>query len=108
MKHILSLFFLFACNFSYAQYSVKGEVRDRQSGDLLSDVLVTGKNGKDSIYTDSRGKFMLTIASKEDSLLFSLQGYRTEMFGIAEEGQLKYWLSPINKEMNAVVVTGTL
>jgi TonB-linked SusC/RagA family outer membrane protein len=86
--------------------TVSGMVTSAESGQPLAAVHVTVKGTNQLTSTSAAGRFSLAVRSLQDTLLFSLLGYRTQEVAIAGRAQLDVQLAiqPIASE--ALVVTG--
>ena len=83
MKTIAITILLFFCISSYAQqYYLRGEVKD-ESGKLLQNVTIVHQRTGYLYYSGTSGTFGIYNTSKEDTLLFSLDGYHKQMVPVS-------------------------
>lgn len=87
-----------------AQQPVKGQVRDALSGEPVPAALLEGRDGR-KLTADVHGRFSLQ-AQKGDTILVSAIGYIAREIRLTDPFLLL--LEPVRKELDAVVVSGTL
>ncbi|MCR6719812.1 MAG: TonB-dependent receptor [Chitinophagaceae bacterium] len=107
----LHLIILILCLFTetgFAQRTVTGEVRDLISGTALGGAEVRTRDAVSRVITDEKGRFHILLAMGVDSIQVSAVGYSALTAGVNSSGKLILRLTPIEKEMDAVVVSGTL
>lgn len=97
-----ALFILINC-FSYAQQSVSGRVVSGDDNTPLFGATIKLKNGKQSVLTDSKGNFTLTL-SIGDTLTVTNQGFLPQEV-MVKEGSLLITLKPLSKDLSEVIVT---
>lgn len=99
------LFFLSAGLF--AQRSVQGEVMHEQTGERLAGATVSTSVSLRSVVSDRNGKFTIDI-SDTDSLLVTVTGFEIRKIDPADKKYLAVSMTPLQKELEGVVVTGTM
>jgi outer membrane receptor for ferrienterochelin and colicins len=102
---ILLIIFSGACA-SEAQ-EITGQVKDRASGLPIAGARIVGANSSRFLLSDAQGRFKILLG--DDSLRVFAVGYETGIIFPKQSGaDLLVWLVPVEKEMDAVVVSGTL
>jgi len=56
---------------------IKGKIVDSNSGEGLQYVVISTKDGTNSIFTDGAGNFLITVSDSVETLVVSLFGYKT-------------------------------
>lgn len=95
---ITTLFLLGIVNMIYAQ-QITGTVTDAETGKPLIGVNILVKGTTNGTITDVNGHYSLTVASLQDSLVFSYIGYETKTVSI--NGR-----STVNVELKSKVIAG--
>lgn len=96
-------------NFQSEDYkNMTGTVTDQQTGTPLSGVSVTLKGTPVGTTTDGNGHYILQVpeGSKNLVLVFSMIGYSVFEQPIGQMTEIDIKLSPVQKEMDQVVVVG--
>jgi TonB-linked SusC/RagA family outer membrane protein len=110
MTHSFVLASLFALSLQIgaspltAQF-VTGTVTDSISGRLLPGVSVRVTGSNQRAVSDAAGRYALNVASLQDTLLFSLIGYKPRQVPIAGRTEIDVQLAVLPVEMTATVVT---
>ena len=65
--------------------TIRGHVRDSDSGDPLQNVSITVRNNRTGSLTDAEGNFTITLNAADHELIFSYTGYRTIKHGVSDE-----------------------
>ena len=86
-------------------HSVSGTVTD-EKGNPLSSVSVKYKGSSNGTFTDASGKYNITIASSNGTLIFSALGYITVEQKVGGKSEINVVLKATNTVMQEVVVTG--
>ncbi len=86
LKRLLLPIALFCFTTSYAQTSIKGEVKNAITKEPLSAVSVSVKGSSQGAYTDSRGRFQLN-AKLPATLLISSIGYTAKELVVSDASQ---------------------
>lgn len=108
MNRVFLLVVLCVCGgYAIAQKQVTGEVRDRFSGSGVSGAVVSTPDSSQQIVADGNGRFQFILQTIHDSLVASAVGYQKQVIPVSGN-KLIFWLEPIEKELDAVVVSGTL
>jgi len=84
---------------------VTGTVTDSVSGRLLSAVSVRVTGSSQRTASDVAGRYTLNVPSLQDTLLFSLIGYKPQEVPIAGRAEIDVQLAVLPVEMTATVVT---
>ncbi|SDM08545.1 iron complex outermembrane recepter protein [Catalinimonas alkaloidigena] len=106
---MLRLVLLLACcalpSFLYAQFSVRGTVRDAESGLPLTGVSVLTES-QTGITTDTNGRFVLTLSAPQ-TLQLSFVGYQPRRIAVtATDTLLRLQLVPVALSLPEVIVRG--
>lgn len=106
----MKFFFLYLAMFSAilasAQQEVKGRVINQQTGEPVAGATVLGKKSGLAVVTDARGYF---VTDKSDTVLqITAAGFEKKEISSGEKKELLVSLTPVEVEMDAVVVSGTL
>jgi len=109
MKKIIAIFvvmLLFPVGFSaFAQdISIKGQVKDKETGEALPGVAVMLKGSKKAVVSDLDGKYSI-LAPKDGVLEFVCLGYQQLSANIDGKKEINVALSTSNEFLNEVVVT---
>jgi TonB-linked SusC/RagA family outer membrane protein len=86
--------------------AVTGIVTDSVSGRLLPSVNVSVKGSNERAATDAAGRYTVNVASFQDTLLFSLIGYKPRTVPIDGRSEIDVQLAVLPVEIEALVVTG--
>lgn len=107
MRRLFALWVFCCCAISlYGQSPLHGNVINETSGEPLSGVTITTKDRSKSTVTDSKGKFVIDY--NNDSLTFSAAGFLSKNTHPGGKDHLVVLLSPLERELDAVVVSGTM
>jgi TonB-linked SusC/RagA family outer membrane protein len=112
MRHLSVLVSLFALSLLQIGASplqaqvVTGTVTDSIGGRLLPAVSVRVKGSNQRTASDAAGRYTVNVASLQDTLLFSLIGYKPQAVPIDGRAQVDVQLVVLPIEMGALVVTG--
>ena len=90
----------------YQQNQVTGMVKDANTGEILLGVNVVIKGTTSGTVTDTKGKFSLTVADANDTLLVSYIGYLYEIVPLRGRTVLDIQLVPNLEALEEVVVVG--
>lgn len=91
----------------YAQRSVQGEVVHEQTGERLAGATVSTSVSLRSVVSDKNGKFSIEVTDT-DSLLVTVTGFELKRLFPADKRYLSLSMTPLQKELEGVVVTGTM
>ncbi len=91
----------------YAQRSVQGEVMHEQTGEPLAGATVSTSVSLRSVVSDKNGKFSIEVMDT-DSLLVTVTGFEIKRLFPADKRYLPLSMTPLQKELEGVVVTGTM
>jgi outer membrane receptor for ferrienterochelin and colicins len=90
-----------------AQRNIHGEVLNGLSGEPVGGVTVRLADSSRSVVADARGKFAIQLAT--DNVLFvSAAGFESKSFVAGNKDHVVILLTPFQKELDDVVVTGTM
>ena len=108
MKQILLLLFtLSLAFFGTAQRTIHGSVLNAATGEALAGATVKLKDSSGAVICDDKGKFSILVAATT-SLLITSTGFEAKEFLPASKNHVVILLTPVDKEIDAVVVTGTM
>lgn len=108
MKKWLALFaVLFFAGSAIAQRSLYGEVVNELTGEAIPGATITTADSSTFVMGNEKGKFSITI-QQSATLVITAVGFETKTVIPGTKDHLLVFLSPQQKEMDAVVVTGTL
>ncbi len=85
--------------------TVRGTVTD-PAGKALPGVTVTVKGSGNSVFTDSKGKFVLPNTDGNATLVFSFVGYQTQEVALAGRSDINIALQQTAQSLGEVVVMG--
>src|SRR5690606_1183994 len=107
MKWILLFGFLASCVASPAQRVINGSVVNTANGEGVAGATVQLSDSSRSVACDANGKFSIETPSAA-SLVVSATGFATKTITPDSKGHITILLTPFEKEIDAVVVTGTM
>src|SRR5687768_1573732 len=90
-----------------AQKTFHGSVLNAGTGEPLAGATVQLTDSSRSVVCDANGKFSIQVPATT-SILISATGYETKTFLPASKDHVVLLLTPLEKEIDAVVVTGTM
>ena len=90
---------------SIQTFTVHGKITDDQSN-TLTGVTVTEKGTSNSVITDSKGEFVITVQSEKSKLVFNYVGFETKEVGIKSRTNLTVSLASSTAKLEEVVVIG--
>lgn len=104
-KFLLSVLLIFSSLCTIAQRQISGKVTNTEGVGLAStSILVSGT--KKGVTTDKDGSFSINAPSGKTTLEISAIGYNSQSIELgANESSINITLSPVTKQMDAVVVT---
>lgn len=93
----------------YAQDNLKGITLEYKSNETMREVGVKNINSGDSVLTNHEGAFSIT-AKKDDILVFSYPGYRTDSLVVIDFAVKRVYLTPVDdprmlEEVNITALT---
>lgn len=91
---------------SFAQTTVTGRVVAKDDGATLPGVNVTEKGTTNGTVTDADGKYSITVASSNATLVFSFIGLATQEIAVANRSTIDVTLETDVKALEEVVVIG--
>jgi TonB-dependent receptor len=106
-QSLFAVLLLFSVHLSEAA-SIKGVVKDRDTGEELTGASVVSKNepAKGTV-TGLDGSFSIELATESGALICSYLGYQTAEFPVGDSpAGLIIFLEPLSRTMNEVVVYG--
>jgi TonB-linked SusC/RagA family outer membrane protein len=106
-KHVagtILLFLLSSAAFSQNRL-IKGLVKDQQNIPLPG-ITVNVKGSNNSVATDAKGVFSITVAPTATTLVFSSIGFKTQETPITASGEILISLEKDNAKLQEVVVVG--
>ncbi|PZR27316.1 MAG: TonB-dependent receptor [Citrobacter freundii] len=107
MKNIFFLFcLLFSCIFSHAQRVINGLVLDASTREPVAGATIKVADSL-SVMTDTKGRFSVSLYPG-DSVFVTVTGYVSQAIRTGERESIQILLTPDHKEMDAIVVTGTM
>ncbi len=90
-----------------AQRTIHGEIRNEQTGEGVAGATVALQDSSASALCDEKGMFIIQTSSPQ-SLVISAVGFENRIFNPGTKEHVTILLSPQQKEMDGVVVTGTM
>lgn len=106
-KILLLLGFLFISNLLHAQRIVHGEVLDVATGEPVAAATISTSDSIRSVLCNEKGKFSIQL-SGSGLLNISAVGYENKVVTAGNKEHLVVLLVSTQKELDAVVVTGTM
>lgn len=103
MSKYFMILFLLSSSLIYAQREIKGTVTDAL-GETLPGVSVIVKNTTKGTSTDFNGDFTINV-NKEDVLVFSYVGFKTQTVSINDQSFLKIVLKEEASELEEIIIT---
>ncbi|HNU13585.1 MAG TPA: TonB-dependent receptor plug domain-containing protein, partial [Chitinophagaceae bacterium] len=109
MKRKLLLFFftLFTVASGFAQQGLHGEVRNEHTGETIPGATISISDSSNSVIADNQGKFSILVPAGL-SLRITAAGYETKIIYPGSKDNISVSLVPVQKELDAVVITGTM
>ncbi len=105
------IYLIVACIFfsytAFAQTAKQGEIRNEATGEIIAGATVTFKDSSQSLVSDEHGRFSI-YPSEKQSLLITAIGFKEKEYIIGAKDRFIILLSPLQKELDAVVITGTM
>lgn len=92
---------------SFSQRSIHGEILNGTTGEPVSGATVHLSDSSRTAIADGNGKFSIGTSGTQ-SLLITAAGFETRTFTPGAKDHVVIMLTPFQKEMDAVVVTGTM
>lgn len=97
-----------SCNFSaFAQHTVHGDVLNGQTREPIAGATVSLLGSPRSVLCNEKGKFSIVMDSST-SLIVTAVGYEGKTFVPGNKTNVLILLSILQKELDAIVVTGTM
>ncbi|MGZ8557805.1 MAG: TonB-dependent receptor [Chitinophagaceae bacterium] len=93
--------------FVTAQRSIHGSVLNAATGEALAGATIHLNDSSQAMVCDGKGKFVMQVPGNL-SLLVTATGFETKEFFLSSKNHVVILLTPIEKEIDAVVVTGTM
>ena len=90
---------------SIQSFTVHGKITDDQSN-ALTGVSVTEKGTSNSVITDSKGEFVITVQNEKSKLVISSVGFEKKEVSIKGQAKLNISLGSLNAKLDEVVVIG--
>ena len=108
MKQILALLLgvFFSLNV-WSQRTLQGMVLSVATGEPVAGATIQRGDSSQSVSCDGQGKFSIQLPAN-DSLIISAVGYELKKILLSAKDNVTILLSPTQKEIDAVVVTGTM
>ena len=106
-RYLFTMFMLLTCCHVTAQRIIHGTVINITTGEAVAGATVQATDSSRYVACDAGGKFTIDLPSAT-KLLVSATGYITQTFSASSKDQVTLLLSPLEKEIDAVVVTGTM
>jgi outer membrane receptor for ferrienterochelin and colicins len=100
---VFSLILLF---FAGAAQQLSGIVMDASTREPLQGATVKFSDTL-SVVTDGKGKFTIAVTD-QDSIRITAVGYTSQLVAVSGKTYLQVFLLPDHREMDAIVVTGTM
>ncbi len=106
-RFLLSALLLLTGTVLLAQRTVHGEILNGTSGEPVAGATVRLSDSSRTVLADFNGKFNIAIPGTQ-SLLITAAGFETRTFFPGAKDHAVILLTPFQKEMDAVVITGTM
>lgn len=103
--NLLSIMYVLATLYSFAQTKISGNVVSRQ-GESLPGVTIIEKGTTNGAVTNTSGKYQMELKTKNPVLVFSLMGYKTKELKPEGKARLDLILEENNLALDEVVVVG--
>ncbi len=91
----------------FAQRNLHGEILNGTSGEPVAGATIRLEDSSYTTMADEKGKFRIGITATQ-SLVITAAGFETRTFTAGNKDHVVILLTPVQKEMDAVVVTGTM
>jgi len=112
MKSLVLIFLVFSSVFHPASGSVakkKGKVTDSETGENIAFAALKFIPSQLTILANEKGNFTIDERMANDQrVVISFTGYQTDTFQISTSGNFNFKIKPKRKELNEVVVSGTM
>lgn len=105
-KAILTFLGIIFSLLAIAQDKITGEVLNAVTREPVAGASIRLKHSAKGIVCDEKGSFQLPAAAKE--IIVSATGYEEQLVSINDKKELLVLLAPVERTMDAVVVTGTM
>jgi outer membrane receptor for ferrienterochelin and colicins len=92
---------------AFPQRVISGRVLHAQTREPLAGASVAASHNSHTVIADQKGFFSVTV-NEADTLLFSVAGFEEKRLPVSVKNSVEILLMPLQQEMDAVVVTGTL
>lgn len=99
---------VFSVLLAQAQRTVTGEIRNEQTGETIPSATVTSGDSLRSVVADGKGKFSLLLADSVQHLVITATGFEKAVVETGNRKQVQVLLVPLQKELEGVVITGTM
>lgn len=108
MQRFVIIFLLAIAHFSALSQTLKqGEIRNEATGEAVAGATIVYKDSTATFLSDDNGKF--SIADPVNRVLvITAVGYKDKEYTVGIKDRFIILLSPLQKELDAVVVTGTM
>ena len=106
-RNLLLILAFFSGLTALAQRNIHGSVLNAATGEALAGATVQLSDSSRPVVCDGNGKFSIQPGAAA-SLHISATGYATKTFYPALKDHVVILLEPLEKEIDAVVVTGTM
>ncbi|HEX7902864.1 MAG TPA: TonB-dependent receptor [Chitinophagaceae bacterium] len=93
---------------AFAQRTIHGEVRDAATGESIPGATIQASDSLQAVVCDRNGKFALQIPDSASLLYITATGFDRNIFIPGSRSHIIILLTAIQKELDAVVVTGTM
>ncbi len=87
------------------QVPLSGKVLNEQNEPLAGATVTAQLSGK-TVVADGQGDFIFSSVNANDSLLFSMIGYRSQTLPVPAEGYITVQLQPTGSSMDEVIIVG--
>ena len=106
MRRIGFILFLLLAAAAQAQQRYHGTVTNQQNGEPVAGATIRSSDSSITVMSDANGKF--SLSTTVPGLTVSASGFQTQPFFPSGSGHQLVVLVPVQKELDAVVVSGTL
>lgn len=90
-----------------SQRRMHGEVLNSENGEAVAGATIRSADSSVTVVADGKGKFVLQ-AENLSSIIITAAGFETKTFTPGQKDHFIILLSPLQRELDAVVVTGTM
>lgn len=90
---------------SFSPIRITGKITDA-AGKVISDVTISEKNTRNTVQSDGKGDYSITVSNANSKLFFSKLGYAGQELPVSSSGVVNVVMHSTAQELNDVVVLG--